>query len=53
MVEIIRKKLNFTTLKYQELDRLLAAIGIPKENLCTYCWNGCDASLSEDKKEGK
>ena len=53
MVEIIRKKLNFTTLKYQELDRLLEAIGIPKENLCTYCWNGCDASLSEDKKEGK
>ena len=53
MVEIIRKKLNFTTLKYQELDRLLEAIGIPKENLCTYCWNGRDASLSEDNKEGK
>ncbi|MBR2372974.1 MAG: amidophosphoribosyltransferase [Lentisphaeria bacterium] len=53
MVNIIRKKLNFTTLKFQELDRLLEAIGIPKENLCTYCWNGCDPSLCGKNKEGK
>lgn len=40
MIEWIRKKLNLTTLKYQKLDDMLDAIGIEKEKLCTYCWNG-------------
>lgn len=40
MVEEIRKKLNFTTLRYNRLDDMLAAVGIPEEKLCTYCWNG-------------
>jgi len=42
MVDRIRKRLNLTTLKYQRLDDLIAAIGLPKESLCTYCWNGCE-----------
>jgi amidophosphoribosyltransferase len=42
MVEEIRKELNFTTLRYNRLDDLLDSVGIPKENLCTYCWNGKD-----------
>lgn len=40
MVEEIRKELNFTTLQYNRLDDMLDSVGIPKENLCTYCWNG-------------
>jgi len=40
MVEEIRKELNFTTLRYNRLDDMLDAVGIPTENLCTYCWNG-------------
>jgi len=40
MVEGIRKRLNLTTLQYQRLDDLVAAIGLPKEQLCTYCWDG-------------
>ncbi len=40
MVEEIRKELNFTTLRYNRLDDMLAAVGIPEEKLCTYCWNG-------------
>lgn len=52
MVNVIRKKLNFTTLKFQQLEKLLDAIGLPRENLCTYCWNGRDPSVDE-KKEGK
>lgn len=40
MVEEIRKELNFTTLRYNRLDDMLKAVGIPEENLCTYCWNG-------------
>jgi amidophosphoribosyltransferase len=40
MVELIRKRLNLTTLQYQRLDDLVAAIGLPKEKVCTYCWDG-------------
>ncbi len=40
MLEKIRQKLNFTTLKFNRLDDMIAATGIDKENLCTYCWDG-------------
>lgn len=40
MVEEIRKELKFTTLRYNRLDDMLAAVGLPEEKLCTYCWNG-------------
>ena len=43
MVERIRQRLGLTTLKYQELDDLVGAIGLPKKKLCTYCWDGCEA----------
>lgn len=42
MVERIRKRLKLTTLKYQRLEDLVAAIGLPKCNLCTYCWDGAE-----------
>lgn len=40
MVEVIRKKLNFTTLRYHRLDDLQASIGLSPCSLCTYCWSG-------------
>jgi len=40
MVEQIRKNLGLTSLKYQELGDLVEAIGLPKEKLCTHCWDG-------------
>jgi amidophosphoribosyltransferase len=40
MVERIRRRLGLTTLKYQKLDDLVTAIGLPREQLCTYCWDG-------------
>jgi amidophosphoribosyltransferase len=40
MIERIRERLGLTTLKYQTLDDMVAAIGLPREKLCTYCWNG-------------
>ena len=43
MEERIRQRLNLTTLKYQRLEDLIAAIGLPKEKLCTYCWDGVEA----------
>lgn len=40
MVEQIRKNLGLTTLKFQKLNDLVEAIGLPKEKLCTHCWDG-------------
>jgi len=42
MVERIQLRLGLTSLKYQTLDGLVAAIGLPKEKLCTYCWDGVE-----------
>ena len=42
MVEAIRARLGLSSLQYQRLDDLVAAIGLPKERLCTYCWNGAE-----------
>lgn len=42
IVEFVRKRLNLDTLRYQVLDDLVSAIGLPKQKLCTYCWDGCD-----------
>ena len=42
MVDQIRKSLKLTTLKYQRLEDLVKAIGLPKEKICTYCWDGVD-----------
>ena len=44
MVEYIRKKLNLTSLSFQTVDDLVAAIGVPRDRLCTYCWTGEDVS---------
>ncbi len=40
MVELIRQELKLTTLQYQKLSDLVDAIGLPKEKLCTHCWDG-------------
>jgi amidophosphoribosyltransferase len=42
MVERIRARLQLTTLQYQKLDDLVSAIGLPKEKLCTHCWDGAE-----------
>ena len=42
MVEVIRQHLGLTTLKYQGLDDMVTAIGLPRERLCTYCWDGAE-----------
>jgi amidophosphoribosyltransferase len=40
MTDKIRRRLKLTTLRYQKLDDLVEAIGLPKERLCTHCWDG-------------
>lgn len=40
MIEKIRQRLGVTTLQYQHLSDLIEAIGLPKEKVCTHCWDG-------------
>ena len=40
MLQEINKQMGFTSLRYNRLDDMLEAVGIDKDNLCTYCWDG-------------
>lgn len=40
MIDCIRKKLNITTLKFNTVEDLISSIGLPKECICTHCYNG-------------
>jgi amidophosphoribosyltransferase len=40
MVDWIAKDLGVTTLRYQTVDDMVEAIGLPREKLCLYCWTG-------------
>lgn len=40
MVNHIRKELKLDSLKYQTLDDLIKAIGLPADKVCTFCWSG-------------
>jgi amidophosphoribosyltransferase len=42
MIDNIRERLKLTSLQYQRLDDLVEAIGLPKEKVCTYCWDGTE-----------
>lgn len=40
MIEKIREKLHFSSLRFHRLDDLIDSVGINPDHLCTYCWNG-------------
>ena len=40
MVEEVRRRQNFTTLRYHRLDDLIQSIGLSPCKLCTYCFDG-------------
>jgi len=40
MVKWIEQDIDITSLRYQRLDDMVEAIGLPKDNLCLYCWRG-------------
>ena len=40
LVKAICEDMGFDSLSYQSLDGMLEAIGIDREKICTYCWNG-------------
>ena len=53
MVERIGRKMGLTTLRYQRLDDMIKAIGLPEERLCTYCWDGCDRPGKKDRAQAR
>ncbi|MDA3788420.1 MAG: amidophosphoribosyltransferase [Desulfobacula sp.] len=40
MVNKIIERLKLDSLKYQKIEDLIEAIGLPKKSLCTHCWDG-------------
>ncbi|MBW2989390.1 amidophosphoribosyltransferase [Candidatus Woesearchaeota archaeon] len=53
MVSWISEDVGATSLKFQFLEDMFEAIGIPKEKLCTYCWTGKGVQKSLDSFETK
>ncbi len=47
MVERLRHRLGLSSLAYQRLDDMIEAIGLPKEKICTYCWDGKDVTCPQ------
>jgi amidophosphoribosyltransferase len=40
MVEYIRGELNLASLQFNTMEHLIKAIGLPKEKICTHCFDG-------------
>ena len=40
MVDIIRERFGLTSLKFNSLETLIKAIGLPKCKVCTHCFDG-------------
>ena len=40
MLKAICREMGFDSLGYQSLDGLLEAIGLDRDQVCTYCWTG-------------
>ena len=40
MIDWIAKDIEITTLRYQTVDDMVKAVGLPKDKLCLYCWTG-------------
>lgn len=52
MVEEIAKRLNLSSLKFSKLETLIKAIGLPKDMICTHCFDGSSFhTLTEENKQ--
>ena len=43
MVDEIARQLGLTTLKFNTIEQLVAAIGLPTCQVCTHCFDGSSA----------
>lgn len=52
MVEAIQKRFSLNSLKFTRIEDLVKAIGLPKECICTHCFDGSSAyTLKEQNKQ--
>jgi len=40
MVDWVKEDTGVSSLRYQTIEDMIKAIGLPREKLCLYCWNG-------------
>ena len=52
MIEWIRKDLNVTSLKFQTIEDMVSAIGLPRKDLCLHCWLGCSNCGGKGEQNG-
>jgi amidophosphoribosyltransferase len=50
MVDWICRDIGVTTLRYQTIEDMVKAIGLPKERLCLHCWNGGSCEGTKKRK---
>ena len=51
MLDWIAKDIGVSTLRYQTVEDMVEAVGLPEEDLCLYCWTGkCPKSGSCEPK---
>jgi amidophosphoribosyltransferase len=48
MVSIIQNRFGLTSLKFTKLETLIDAIGLPKDMVCTHCFDGSSQYTLED-----
>jgi amidophosphoribosyltransferase len=48
MIDTIGRKIGVTSLRYQQLNKMIKAIGLPQEKVCTYCWTGKSKGIPSD-----
>lgn len=53
MVDWIAKDIEVTSLKYQMVEDMVDAIGLPREKLCLYCWTGIEPAKKAKKTKTK
>lgn len=51
MVGEIAKRLNLDSLRFSKLETLVEAIGLPKEQICTHCFDGSSFFTLEEENE--
>ena len=49
MVNEIAKELDLTSLKFSKLETLVESIGLPKERICTHCFDGSSKFTLEEE----
>ena len=51
MVDEIARRLGLTSLKFATIEDLIESIGLPKENVCTHCFDGSSYCHEKDNEK--